>query len=70
MNKVEAELASTKATISKEEGLLRKKNDKLKVSESALNKQAIEFDALQAKITELEKVNLTISLKDCSDSQF
>ena len=70
VKEVEAELASTKATISKEEWLLRKKTDKLKVSESALNKQAVEIDALLAKIAELEKVNLTISLKDCFDSQF
>ena len=68
MKEVEAELAPAKTTISKAKGLLRKKNEELKVSESALKKQATEIDALKAKIAELEKVNLTISLEDCSDS--
>ena len=70
MKEVEVELASAKATISKLEGLLRKKNVKLKVSESDLKKQAVEIDVVKAKIVELEKVNLTISLEDCFNSQF
>ena len=70
VKEVEVELASAKATISKLEGLLRKKNVKLKVSESDLKKQAVEIDVVKAKIIELEKVNLTISLEDCFNSQF
>ena len=60
MKKVEAELASMTATISKAEGLLRKKNEEIKLSESALKKQATEVDALKARIAELEKVSLII----------
>ena len=70
VKEVEVELASAKATISKPEGLLRKKNVELKVSESHLKKQAVEIDVVKAKIVELEKVNLTISLEDCFNSQF
>ena len=49
-----------KVSVSKAEGLLRNKNEEIKVSESALKKQAVEVDALKARITELEKVNLII----------
>ena len=35
---VEAKLASMKASVSKVEGLLRKKNEEIKLSESALKK--------------------------------
>ena len=60
VKEVEAELASMKIIVSKAEGLLRKKNEKIKVSESALKKQATKVDALKAKIAELEKVSLII----------
>ena len=40
VKEVEAELASIKAIVSKAEGLLRKKNEEIKVSESSLKKQA------------------------------
>ena len=56
VKEVEAELTSAKATISKAERLLRKKNKELKVSKSALKKQVVEIDALKAKIAELDKV--------------
>ena len=56
----EAELASMKASVSKAEGLLRKKNEEIKMSKSALKKQAVKVDALKAKTAELEKVNLVI----------
>ena len=46
--------------MSKAEGLLRRKNKEIKVSESALKKPATEVDALKARIAELEKVNLII----------
>ena len=60
MKEVELELTSMKAAVSKTEGLLRKKNEEIKVSESALKKQATEVDALKARIAELEKVSLII----------
>ena len=60
IKELEAELASEKASVSKAEGLLRRKNEEIKVSESALKKQATKVDALKARITELEKLNLII----------
>ena len=60
MKEVESELASMKASVSKAKGLLRKKNEEIKVSESAMKKQATEVDALKARIAELEKVSLII----------
>ena len=49
-----------KASVSKIEGLLREKNEEIKVSESTLKKQATKVDALKARIAELEKVSLII----------
>ena len=46
--------------MSKAAGLLRKKNEEIKMSESAMKKQAVKVDALKAKVAELEKVNLII----------
>ena len=74
---MEAELTFARATTSKAEGLLSKtgeelkqRNEKLKVSESALRKQVSEMDAGWAKVaalevanTELEKVNLALFFK-------
>ena len=60
IKEVEAELAFMKASVSKAEGLLRKKNEEIKVSESALKKQAAEVDALKARMAKLEKVSLII----------
>ena len=60
VKEVEAKLASMKTIVSKVEGLLRKKNEEIKVSESAQKKQATKVDALKARIAELEKVSLII----------
>ena len=60
VKEIEAELISEKASVSKAAGLLRKKNEEIKMSESALKKQAAKVDALKAKVAELEKVNLII----------
>ena len=49
-----------KASVSKAEGLLRKKNEEIKVSESVLKKQATKVDALKVRIAELKKVSLII----------
>ena len=49
-----------KASVSKAEGLLRKKNEEIKVLKSALKKQLAEVDVLKARIVELEKVSLII----------
>ena len=53
VKEIEAELASMKATISKADGLLRKKNEEIQVLESALQKQATKVDALKVRIVEL-----------------
>ena len=73
VKEVKADLASMKASMSKAEGSLRKKNEEIKVLKSALKKHATEVDSLKARIAELEKVSLIIlfeTLEDCSDSQF
>ena len=50
-------MASIKTFVSQTESLLKKKNEEIQISESALKKQSIEVDALKAKVAELEKVN-------------
>ena len=50
-------MASIKTSVSQTESLLKKKNEEIQISESALKKQSIEVDALKAKVAELEKVN-------------
>ena len=54
---MKAELTSRKAFVSKAEGLLRKKNEEIKMVESAPKEQSAEVDALKTRIAELEKVN-------------
>ena len=49
-----------KAFVSKAEDLLRKKNEEIKVLESALKKQAAEVAVLKAWNAELDKVSLII----------
>ena len=53
-------MAFIKASVSKAKVLLRKKNEEIKMSESALKKHAAEVDALKARIAELDKVSLII----------
>ena len=53
-------MVSMKASVSKVESLLRKKNEEIQMSKSALKKQVAEVDSLKARVTELKKVNLII----------
>ena len=57
IKEVETELVSEKAVISMAEGLLRKKNDEIRMSECALKKQSAELETLKVKVAELEAVN-------------
>ena len=57
MKKMEAELISMKTFVSQIENVLKKKNEKIQMSKSALKKQAAEMDALKTRIVELEKVS-------------
>ena len=54
---IRAELASEQAALSMTEGLLRKKNEEIRMAKSALKDQSAEVDALKGKIAKLEKVN-------------
>ena len=56
MKKMEAELISMKTSISESENVVKKKNEEIQMSESALKKQAAEMDTLKTRIAELEKV--------------
>ena len=56
MKKMDIELISMKTSVFEAENVLRKKNEEILMSESALKKQAAEMDALKTRITELEKV--------------
>ena len=57
IKRMKAELSSSKASLSTAEGLVKKRNKELKATESTTRRQAIEMDALQAKVTALEAVN-------------
>ena len=53
---VDLELISMKASVSQVENVLKKMNEEIQMSKSALKKQAMEMDALKTRIVELEKV--------------
>ena len=50
-----------KTSVSEAKNALEKRNKEMAMSENALKKQAIEMDALKAKIIKLEKVREIVS---------
>ena len=45
-----------KTSVSQAENTLKKKNEEIQMSKSALKKQDVKMDALKTRISELEKV--------------
>ena len=56
IKKMEMELLSMKTFVSEAENALKKKDEEIAMSESALKKQAVGMDILKTIIAELEKV--------------
>ena len=56
IKKMEIEVLLMKTTISEAENILKKRDEEIAMSESALKKQTVEMDALKTRIVELEMV--------------